>query len=312
MISILIPVKDFDIVALVESMKTGLKNLPQYGEILIGDDGSSTEFRDKYLALSGENVRVIVSEKNIGRAAIRNRLISEAKGDQMLIIDADAMVPATSDAYLQAWLPFIGRASVVSGGILYREAPPSDPDKLLRWSYGRNREQKKAADRNKDPYGTFTTFNVFIDKSVFSKLRFNEELKHYGHEDTLFGYQLKKAGIKILHIDNGLLHEGLETNMDFLGKTCLSIENLSKLYDIVTDKRTFSDSVRMLRLYRILGLFGITIILAEFYLRYKDRMERRLDSPPVSLRLFNLYRISMFCAFRKIHKKNEGHNQSRI
>ncbi len=303
MISILIPVKDFDIVALVESMKRGLENTPQYGEILIGDDGSSDEFRARYLALSGEKVRVVVSETNIGRAAIRNRLISEAKGDQMLIIDADAMVPATPEAYLQAWLPFISKASVISGGIIYREAPPGDPDLLLRWFYGRKKEQKKAADRNKDPYGTFTTFNVLIDKQVFSRLRFNEELKQYGHEDTLFGYQLKKAGIKILHIDNGLLHEGLETNMDYLSKTRFSIENLSKLYDIVTDKKTFSDSVRMLRQYRVLKSFGITGFLAKFYIRYKDRIERRLDSSPVSLRLYNLYRIGMFCAFRGMHAK---------
>ncbi len=304
MISILIPVKDFDIVALVESMKRGLGSTPEYGEIIIGDDGSSAEFRARYLALSGEKVKVVVSETNIGRAAIRNRLISEAKGDQMLIIDADAMVPGTPEAYLQAWLPFISKASVISGGIIYREVPPGDPDLLLRWQYGRKREQKKAAERNKDPYGTFTTFNVLIDKQVFSRLRFNEELKQYGHEDTLFGYQLKKAGIKILHIDNGLLHEGLETNMDFLSKTRFSIENLSRLYDIVTDKKTFSDSVRMLRLYRIVKLLGITGILAGIYIRYKDRMERRLDSSSVSLRLFNYYRISMFSAFRKMHLKN--------
>ncbi len=302
MISILIPVRDFDVVALVESMKRGLEGQPGYGEILIGDDGSTEEFRNKYLALCGENVKLVVSEKNIGRAAIRNRLVAEAKGDKMLIIDADAMVPGTAEAYLQGWLPFVGTASVISGGILYREAPPGDPDKLLRWHYGRNREQKKAAERNKDPYGTFTTFNVLIDKAVFSKLRFNEELKQYGHEDTLFGYQLKKAGIKILHIDNCLLHEGLETNMDFLNKTSLSIENLSRLYDIATDKKTFSGSVRMLRLYRILRVTGITKILAWFFVRYRERMEHRLDSSSVSLRLFNLYRISMFCAFREIHR----------
>jgi len=302
MISILIPVRDFDVVALVESMKRGLESQPGYGEILIGDDGSTEEFRDKYLALSGEKVRIIVSENNIGRAAIRNRLVAEAKGDQMLIVDADAMIPGTAEAYLQAWLPYVGTASVISGGILYREAPPGDPDKLLRWHYGRNREQKTAADRNKDPYGKFSTFNVLIDKSVFTKLRFNEELKQYGHEDTLFGYQLKKAGIKVLHIDNGLLHEGLETNMDFLNKTSLSIENLSKLYDIVTDKKTFSGSVRMLRRYRIYRVFGVTSVLAWFFVRYRERMEYRLDSSSVSLRLFNLYKMSMFCAFRKIHR----------
>ncbi len=306
MISILIPVRDFDIVALVESMKWGLESLSAYGEILIGDDGSTEEFRDKYLALRGEKVKVIVSEKNIGRAAIRNRLISEAKGDQMLIIDADAMIPGTPEAYLQAWLPYIGRASVISGGILYRVAPPGDPDKILRWYYGRKKEQKKAADRNKDPYGTFTTFNVLIDKSVFSKLRFNEELIQYGHEDTLFGYQLRMAGIKILHIDNGLRHEGLETNMDFLNKTRLSIENLSNLYDIVTDKKTFSASVKMLRHYRLLRMFRSNVILAYFYIRYREKMERRLDSSTVSLRLFNLYRISMFCAFREINRRRKN------
>ena len=98
---------------------------------------------------------------------------------------------------------------------------------------------KKAAERNKHPHASFSTFNVLIERSVFSKIRFNEELKQYGYEDTLLGYQLKKAGINILHIDNGLIHEGLESNRDFLTKTKLGIENLSKLYDNVTDKKSF-------------------------------------------------------------------------
>ena len=66
----------------------------------------------------------------------------------------------------------------------------------------------------------------------------------------LLGYQLKKAGIDILHIDNGLVHEGLESNRDFLNKTKLGIENLSKLYDNVTDKKSFSETVRMLGIYK--------------------------------------------------------------
>ena len=68
MISILIPVNDYDIVALVHSMKDGLEKVPEYCEILIGDDGSSPEYRNKYNALEGEGVRIIGSEKNIGRA----------------------------------------------------------------------------------------------------------------------------------------------------------------------------------------------------------------------------------------------------
>ncbi len=119
---------------------------------------------------------------------------------------------------------------------------PGDPDKLLRWKYGKWREQRKASEKNKNPNEWFSTFNVLIEKTVFAKIRFNEELKQYGYEDTLMGYQLKKADIEVLHIDNGLIHEGLETNKEFLNKTKLGIENLSKLYENVTDKKTFSQN----------------------------------------------------------------------
>ena len=93
---------------------------------------------------------------------------------------------------------------------------PGDPDKLLRWKYGKKKEQLKASERNKHAHASFSTFNVLIDKSIFSKIRFNEELKQYGHEDTLLGYQLNIAGINVLHIDNGLMHDGVESNQDFL------------------------------------------------------------------------------------------------
>ncbi len=305
MISILIPVNNYDIIALVESMKRGLESVPEFGEILVGDDGSSDDYRNKYLALQSDKVSVFVSKTNIGRAAIRNKLVSKAQGDHLLIIDADSMIPATAEAYLQKWIPYLGKSKVISGGVLYRDSPPGDPDKLLRWKYGKKKEQLKASDRNKHPHATFTTFNVLIEKSVFSKLRFNEELKQYGHEDTLFGYQLKKAGIGVLHIDNGLIHEGLESNSEFLNKTKLGMENLSKLYDIVTDRKAFSSSVKMLRFYHRLDLLGVTRILARLYIKYRDKIENRLDSSDISLSLFNFYRISMFCTFREIHRRKK-------
>jgi GT2 family glycosyltransferase len=302
-ISLLIPVLDYDIVALVHSMKGALGKVPELLEILIGDDGSSPDYRDKYISLEGDGVRVVRSEKNIGRASIRNKLALEAKGDYFLFIDADVIVPATAESYLQKYIPYIDRASVISGGVLYRDSAPGDPDKLLRWKYGRMVEQKKAADRNKYPQAGFSTFNVLIDRNVFSKIRFNEELKQYGHEDTLMGYQLKKAGFKILHIDNGLIHDGLESNREFLAKTKLGIENLSKLYDKVTDKRAFSETVSMLRIYNRLSMLRLTRVLAGVFIRYRDRMEIRLDSNKISLKLFGFYKICMFCTFREIHRR---------
>jgi glycosyltransferase involved in cell wall biosynthesis len=303
MISILIPVNNYDIVALVHSMKDGLEKVPEYCEILIGDDGSTPEYRTKYLSLEGDCVRLISSEKNIGRSAIRNRLALEAKGDHLLFIDADAMIPGTAEAYLLKWLPMINTARVICGGVLYNDSAPGDPDKILRWKYGRMREQKKASERNKHPHSNFSTFNFLIEKSVFSKIRFNEELKQYGHEDTLLGYQMKKAGIDVLHIENGLIHEGLESNREFLNKTKLGIENLSQLYDKVTDKKTFSQAVRMLRIYNKLSLLRLTRILAGIFIKYRERMEIRLDAAKVSLQLFGFYKVCMFCTYREIHRR---------
>jgi glycosyltransferase involved in cell wall biosynthesis len=302
-ISLVIPVLDYDIVALVHSMKDAMTKVPELYEILIGDDGSSAEYREKYQSLVTENVRIVSAEKNIGRAAIRNKLALEATGDFLLFIDADVVLPGTAEAYILKWLKFIDKARVICGGTLYQDSPPGDPDKILRWKYGRKREQKSAAERNKHPHSGFSTFNVLIDRSVFSKIRFNEELKQYGHEDTLLGYQLRKAGIEVLHIDNGLIHEGLESNRDYLNKTKLGIENLSKLYDKVTDKSSFSETVLILRIYNKLKYFGLTRILAAVFIRYRERMEIRLDSSDISLLLFGFYKMCMFCTFREIHNR---------
>lgn len=304
-ISILIPVNNYDIIALVHSLKNGIENVESFVEILIGDDGSTEEFRKQYQLLEDEKVRVISSGKNIGRAAIRNRMINEARGDYLLLIDADVVMKGTAENYLNKWLDNIHLGNVICGGILYTDNPPGDPDKLLRWKYGRVKEQIKARERNKHPYSSFSTFNVLIAKSVFSKIRFYEELKQYGHEDTLFGYQLKKAGINVFHIDNGLLHEGLETNKEYLAKVKLSIENLSRLYDNVTDKKTFTDIVCLLKSFSLIKLFRLRGLFVWLFIRYREKMEIRLDTTKSSLFLFWMYRISMFCTFREIHQRRK-------
>jgi glycosyltransferase involved in cell wall biosynthesis len=304
-ISILIPVNDFDIVALIHCMRDGMELVPEFSEIIIGDDGSSEDYKKKYLALAGDKVKVVASEKNIGRASIRNRLIMEAGGDYLLFIDADTMIRGTAENYLRNWLEYLDSARVISGGILYQDSPPGDPDKFLRWKYGRKKEQKKASERNKHPYSRFSTFNVLIEKSIFSKFRFYEELKQYGHEDTLFSYQLKKAGIPIYHIDNGLLHEGLESNKEYLTKTKESIENLSKLYDNVTDKKTFSMTVSLLRVFWLLKTLNLTRLVAGIFIKFRERMEISLDSSNASLLMFKLYKVSMFCTFREIHRRRK-------
>ena len=302
-ISLLIPVCNYDIVALVHSMKGAMEKVPELCEILIGDDASSPEFKNKFISLEGSGVRVISSDKNIGRAATRNKLAMEATGDYLLFIDADMMLSGTAESYLMKYIDAMGSEQVISGGITYSGSPPGDPDKLLRWKYGKWREEKKASERNKHPHTDFSTFNFLIAKSVFSKIRFYEELKQYGHEDTLLSYQLKNAGINIFHIDNSLLHEGLESNREYLDKVKLSVENLSMLYDKVTDKKSFCNTLTMLQTYRRLSFLRLTLILAGVFIRYRERMEMTLESGKKSNYLFVFYRMSMFCTYREIHRR---------
>ncbi len=300
-ISILIPVKDYDILPLVHNLKEGLEKVPGYLEIIIGDDGSSESFREIYKSLENGVVKLLVSEKNIGRSAIRNRLAEESKGDFLLFMDADAEILGTAESFLRKYTDFLPVAQVICGGVVYPDYQPLDPDRRLRWFYGKNSEQKKASERNKKPYASFSGFNFVVKRSLLHKLRFNEELKQYGHEDTLFGYQLRVAGIPILHVNNPLIHAGIERNLDFINKTKLGIENLSHLTGIVTDMPAFADSVKILRFHNIIKYLGITPLLALIFIRFRERMEIGLQSGKKRLWLFSLYKICLFSTYRIIH-----------
>lgn len=295
MISVLIPVFNYDISFLVSCLQQSVSESEILLEIVIGADGCDKNHIMSYQALGKlEGVRLIVSEENIGRAGIRNRLAESAKGDFLLFIDADAMIQGNSSPFINRYAENISRAKVICGGTSYRSIPPDDPDRFLRWNYGIHREQINAKNRNKYPYSSFSGFNFMVEKSVFLKLRFNEDLRRYGHEDTLFGYQLRKAGIRIFHIDNPLVHEGIETNREFITKTQDGIQNLSLLYDKVTDKRTFTKSVKLLRLYRWLNIFGITFIIAVVYKRNKRKIEIYLRRRKSTLLIFSLYKLALF------------------
>ena len=63
-ISILIPVNDFDIIALVHCMRDGMVQVPEFCEIIVGDDGSSEDYKKKYQSLEDDKVRIIISQKS--------------------------------------------------------------------------------------------------------------------------------------------------------------------------------------------------------------------------------------------------------
>jgi glycosyltransferase involved in cell wall biosynthesis len=299
MISILIPVYNFDISFLVSCLHQSISQSEIYSEIIIGADGCNNGSIKTYKSLENlEKVKLIISEPNIGRAAIRNRLAESASGRYLLFIDADALIQGNAQPYLNNYINVLNSAKVICGGTAYRTIPPDDPDRYLRWNYGIHREQRSAKKRNKSPHSSFSGFNFIVERELMLKIKFNEELRKYGHEDTLFGYQLRVASIPILHIDNPIVHDGIETNREFILKTQEGVNNLSLLYDMVTDKPTFVRTVKLLRLYRYLRFFGLSYILARIYRKHKRKIEIFLRRRKSTLFIFSLYKLSLFCYYR--------------
>jgi hypothetical protein len=144
--------------------------------------------------------------------------------EYLLFIDADSKL--VSENYLALYLGHARENCVLCGGTVYNSQKPADPQKLLRWFYGTSRESVSAGKRNQKKGFIITSNNFLIEKRVFENIRFRENIRDYGHEDTLLGYDLFMANVKICHIDNPVEHTGLEDAEIFLEKTRTALRNL--------------------------------------------------------------------------------------
>ena len=73
------------------------------------------------------------------------------------------------------------------------------------------------------------------------KVKFDERITKYGHEDTLFGFELKKNNTQITHIDNPVINGNLETNEEFIEKTEEGLLNLLKIVEFLSFDKAFTE-----------------------------------------------------------------------
>lgn len=286
MLSICIPVYNKDIVSLVKSLHVQCVAATIPFEIRCLDDYSSL-FKEKNHSLSSlPNVSYGELEQNVGRAVIRNLLASKARYDYILYVDSDVSIPG--DDFIKNYITCIQQENpVVIGGILYHPEQVS-PHTKLHFTYGTCRESKPAAVRNKNPYSSFLTGNLLVQKRIVQQIQFLSSLKEYGHEDTLFCLELKKKSIPVLHIDNPVIHEGLETNEVFVQKQLTAVRNLASLVQQGYDMNGISlyDAYRSLQKYRLAGIFH------RLFGWVDQLVYRRLVSGKSNwLRLFDLLRL---------------------
>jgi hypothetical protein len=166
---------------------------------------------------------------------------------------------------------------------------------FFRWWYGVNRETISVAEREKAPYHAFMTNNFLIPKQLFLSIKLDEKLKGYGHEDTLFGIELKKKNSAIHHINNPLCHIGLETVEDYLNKTKEGIKNLHQLINLGKVDKT----VKLYRFYELAKKVGLENNIERYYSKNKHKMEERFKKEKPNLRWFDLYKLGYLISLIK-------------
>lgn len=284
MISILIPIYNFDIRKLVRELSNQAERTGVPYEINCLDDGSDWTFRkvNKEVA-SLSHIHYKELSTNVGRSRIRNLLAEQAQYDSLLFLDCDG-IPAQGN-FIELYCKHLPACQVVVGGRRYQDETPPLPQ-LLHWQVGRHREARLTAG--------FQSNNFLIARSDFLSIRFDEQLKGYGHEDTLFGHELQSRELEVLHIFNPVIHLGLESSDVFLQKQEEAIYNLVRLHSnqpwIRTKLITFAEQIEQARLARI--------CIAAFS-KTKLRLKRNLLGTRPRLLSLDLYKMGLYLTCKR-------------
>lgn len=288
-LSILIPTHNYDCTRLVYDLEA---QLTEEDEIIVGNDCSTDKnivAKLSEIENSGKS-RVFTPHDNdsrpLGRAAIRNALAREAKGEWLLFIDADAEV--RSKTFIEDYLSATKFAPVVCGGTGNLPECPS-PECRLRYDYEVEAEKRlTVVRRQRFPYSQIATFNFLIRRDIFLSICFDEGFKEYGYEDTCFGFQLKQRGIAIHHIDNKLTHLGIETSDVYLSKIETALRTLSKIEKEQRKLVRLSGFAMKLERYYLLGLVRCIFRLTKKHLR-----ANLLGKHP-NQKLFTFYKLGYY------------------
>lgn len=293
MLSILIPTYNYNITSLVESLSKQLENVDFSYEILVIDDCSSNaEIVESNKSIENfPNCTFIQNSSNKGRTATRQALAEAATYNWLLFMDADVL-PKNED-FIKKFDIENQTAEVVFGGIAYETKKP-DKEKVLRWKYGKAREAKPVQKREKMPYLSIISQCFLIKKDVFFKA--NDFHAHVYGVDVYFTQNLLKKQATVQHIDNPIVHFGLESNSSFIEKTKKGLETLcyfEKEGNIPANFRPIQSAFLNLKEKHLLGLFKL------IYKTFESLILKNLMSSKPSLFLFDLYRLNYFCKLKK-------------
>lgn len=309
-LSILLPSYNNVCVSLVQVLQRqadalrGKLDKPFRYEIIVADDGSTDAACIDANRVIGDmlHCRYLRMEQNVGRAQIRNVLISESRGDYVLLIDSDLFL--CDDNYLYKYAT--STADVVYGGtriggegfaMVDNEANTENLKGNLRYIYEKKAEPShRAVFRQLRPNQEISVCNLYARRDIMEAHPFDSRFKAYGYEDVLFGKRLAESGIEVTHIDNPVLINEFESNSVFVKKTEEAILTLCRFEQDLEGYSNLKTKVTTLGRYIPLSLFRL------WHRIMKNKEKRNLTGSKPSLLLFKLYKLGFFLENRKVKK----------
>lgn len=273
-------------------------------EIIVADDCSTDAACIDANRVIGDmlHCRYLRMEQNVGRAQIRNVLISESRGDYVLLIDSDLFL--CDDNYLYKYAT--STADVVYGGtriggegfaMVDNEANTENLKGNLRYIYEKKAEPShRAVFRQLSPNQEISVCNLYARRDIMEAHPFDSRFKAYGYEDVLFGKRLAESGIEVTHIDNPVLINEFEPNSVFVKKTEEAILTLCRFEQDLEGYSNLKTKVTTLGRYIPLSLFRL------WHRIMKNKEKRNLTGSKPSLLLFKLYKLGFFLENRKVKK----------
>lgn len=309
-LSILLPSYNNVCVSLVQALQRqadalwGKLDKPFRYEIIVADDCSTDAACIDANRVIGDmlHCRYLRMEQNVGRAQIRNVLISESRGDYVLLIDSDLFL--CDDNYLYKYAT--STADVVYGGtriggeglaMVDNEANTENLKGNLRYIYEKKAEPShRAVFRQLRPNQEISVCNLYARRDIMEAHPFDSRFKAYGYEDVLFGKRLAESGIEVTHIDNPVLINEFEPNSVFVKKTEEAILTLCRFEQDLEGYSNLKTKVTTLGRYIPLSLFRL------WHRIMKNKEMRNLTGSKPSLLLFKLYKLGFFLENRKVKK----------
>jgi glycosyltransferase involved in cell wall biosynthesis len=302
MLSILIPVYNYEINKLLNQLVGQcLESKIEY-EIICFDDASSNFYRDTNAGVCADlNLKYLTTNINKGRSTARNILAQHAKYENLLFMDCDVSI--IHETYLTNYIKYIAGSnySVVYGACSYSVERPADTSLVLHWLYGSRKENPPSAIRAKYPYKTFHTVNFLVKKNIILSIPFDETISGYGYEDSLWAFELQQQNISIIHIDNPVQHLGLYPTKLFLRKTAKAMRNL---YDLQNKKKFETLLTQSLK---ILDTFGLQVFAYKIYRKLERSIVRNLFSSNPSLFYYALFKSGLMMRIARYKDRISNH-----